>query len=229
MWPYLRNKFQYVENLNELQNMGYTWIDDGNRIHCSFDKNNTVPFKKKLQKTEKAIVNERRNRYRLLKKYGEQDYFLKLFPETDFQAESWNFLLENYHFIFLERRNVKEQLLSLFLASKTEVWNIDQKELEYSTYEFTEKDKASFLEIFSLYKTMKEFIINNGTPYSIIYHEDIISYDPIYKALELFDFTDWKDYIDLDKEYLPAPMGSGDKRKYVSNFEEFETWFNEHF
>jgi len=230
IWPYLREKFGYMENLKEISNPTFVYYDTGNSIALSYHEDRQF-----VEEIDKEILYK----YKLLKKYHDQDFFIKFFPHDN--DDEWQYILDNYNLILLERKNKREQFLSFIISSETDIWTIYDNvkyppKATWATFDkvvyppkvlFKEQHKQFLERSHKEYQNKKNVIMErNNLTQCVIYYEDMISLDNPFEILEQCEFLDWRDYIKDDTYTLPKKMNPSNKEKYIENIDEFDEWFD---
>jgi hypothetical protein len=144
--PHYREKFDKINGM--IQSLSYVRKKDA--FHEDF-------------KYRDVII---KNRLEILK--NDVKYTTKIFTQ-DFNAESYTFFREHYDFIFVERRNKMEQLLSFCTMMET-------NSFQYRDGESVKKCYFSFNEAMTFFGILMHYIkIKNLNPTApVIYYEDFM-------------------------------------------------------
>lgn len=110
----------------------------------------------------------KRKRFELLKKYPNK-YFLKFVPfQINCQQESW--LARSYDWVFVERKNIFENLLSFQISYLTDQWYVAGGiSVKSKSLVPTQKSLNAFLRCYKKYCSLKEKI----KPTRIFFYEDL--------------------------------------------------------
>lgn len=196
-------------------------LSEQNTIKKVYDYNN-------LQRVDE--VSETLARIELLDADKEGKYFFKNHANP-LPEEAFQYLINNYRFICVERLHKFDQYLSFAIANHTRIWmqrrTVDKPIVEEGsiTYTRTMFDQLTN-RIDDYYKRIK-LIPNENKSY--IWYEDIQKLKNKFDLLELLGFNDWRSYLNT-KEYLdriPEKQSDGNNLKYISNKDEFVKWYKE--
>lgn len=162
-------------------------------------------------KINKDYVNEER-----LKRLGlllqDSNYTFKVFP-YDLTPEIFNFIKDNYHIIYLERRDKISQMLSFMNLTTINVPHYTADSDTIKSYTYDRHYAGILMDVIDKYYNIK-----NVTPGKTLYYEDFMAYGANEDALiRLLDLPQ-QPYTPLEWGYIPTPY-AGDRTTMISNNE----------
>ena len=232
MWPYLQRKYGYRKALGDAF-MLRLWLYDS-----SWDIG-TIRLTHMTEQEARALpINrgfETNRRIDLLRKYHEQQYFMKLCPEVFLAGgqEQLEYLRENYHMIVVDRKDKMERALSHAIALNSNFYTMRSKQ-DVARFRYDRFDceiGGIIADDFMNFHEAKRVIMEsrNGFSWEQVYYEDIVG--PGNQNVNAFVFTrklgfnDWYEYS-VPGDTVPYQIAAHiDKRSYITNIDEFDQWF----
>lgn len=189
------------------------------RTEQSFVKISRNKFEEVLQPIDKLSDEQIRitNRRALIEKLLRGKIFFKVFPFQPLE-EHWPTLINEYEFIFLERRNTFDQLLSYLISFETgEFYNKNGITWEESSIKARFLYFEWFCGMIEFYRSMKATL----KPEKVIFLEDFLK-DGAEVYLKKIGF-DQK----FDPKLIPVGEKQNTKPKDLafSNYKEIVTWY----
>lgn len=174
-------------------------------------------------------LSETLHRIALLKADNNGKYFFKNHANP-LPQEAFDYLINNYFFIVVDRMNKLDQYLSFAIANATRVWMI-RKEGEKPIIEpnslIYKKEMFNQLtnRIVDFYKRTK--LIEENTKIAIFY-EDIESMTCEFELLDLLGFTDWPKYLNPNdyKDKIPTKQATTNSLQFFKNRNEILDWYS---
>lgn len=205
-----------------------TEFNNGNYyLYPTESKNNQLIIDKIYHPVKTSdIALETQRRWNLLIKLKDTTiHSLKIFPEINDNIFDW--LIENYQPILIERTNKLEQYLSYEIATHTKSFIIRSEKYRKIPNDYSIRAKKTNFDLFfnriERYGKLKEKIKN---PIIINYENDLKSLDNKFSILEKFGITDWQKYSAKRTDFsLPVINTPYPKHTKFVNYGDIITWY----
>jgi hypothetical protein len=184
-----------------------TYATRQGKLHCDPRKNTFPGFDE-----ERAF----RSRARLVKKHHGKIFF-RAYPH-EIRGEFGLWLLDNYEFIFHERKNKVAQVLSFLISANLQVWYKQEGIVVPRRSLKAKKSDFSAIEG-SLY--VYEHLRRTLDPKRCFTHEDFLRLKPA----AFLRHAGFRGGIDAKKVWLPPKQNVGRKIERFSNPREIKKWY----
>lgn len=208
----------------DLSHIAEAYYGSKNDLGFLFNVNNIAPYKWKLYENDgkltlQRLSNKRKTKYwkgtkeeertarlEVLKQFPQHTF--RVLPEDVQQPDVWDYIVQNYEPLFLERRNKLRQFISYCGA----VQNTGEESIESIKYDATLFD--DFVTSLESYYQLKASVPGAKTIY---YDQWQTNHKILFKMLgkEPFD-------IIQDHDLIKPPNYNGDIWSRISNADEFE-------
>lgn len=177
----------------------------------------------KNRQLDQGDIQSRQYRLSLMEKYNHQDYFIRILRFDTTVPEINRYLLYNYRFITIERRNTFDSVLSGLIARKHWYFNYRGYPVpEYKPFAAEYVNFARIREFIKHYFDIKKNLFVNHIDASLIY-EDIVDKS----RGEVLEMAGFPGIVDNEEFPLKKLLNFDEKCELIENVDQVYQWCQE--